>query len=403
MIRHTLLFRFAEEVPAFTREEILAELATFPATYPTMRNWSMGENISSRDQTYSHGMSVEFADEQDLLAYLSSESHERFVREKWRPVIADQAIVAYEHADRPEAGAEKEGPVSQRPRGPFGMEYARIEVPDMQATIDFLIYHVGLQLEQQTDEYAYLRADIEHHAIELISAPERTDGWTTAVGFSVESEEVLEQIKQRAIDAGHEILPLQERQQALCDNGFAILDPEGLIVELFTEFQEYAEPPSIEIRPLDLVHPFLATTKYEEMLDFYIQVLGFIPSDHIVGSATFLRCEDRYHHSLAIQKNDEHYVAHLCFAMKSLDHVMRMRARALYKGAPIASDIVNHSASTSIAFYLHDTKFGPRFELCDSHRVFTPEEHETHRARKMPADPRNIDVWRPASDDWGRF
>ncbi|WP_436697629.1 Dabb family protein [Nocardioides sp. BYT-33-1] len=402
MIRHTLLFRFADEVPAGTRQAILAELETFPERYPAMRHWSMGENISSRDQTYTHGMSVEFPDEQELLAYLNSESHETFVREKWRPVIADQAIVAYEFAG-PEGDAGREGRVTQRPHGPFGMEYARIEVPDMQATIDFLEYHVGLQLEQRTDEYAYLRADIEHHAIELISAPERTDGWTTAVGFSVESEEVLEQIRQRVVDAGLEVLPLQERQQALCDNGFAVLDPEGLIVELFTGFQEYAEPPSIEIRPLDLVHPFLATTKYEEMLDFYIKVLGFIPSDHIVGSATFLRCEDRYHHSLAIQKNDEHYVAHLCFAMKSLDHVMRMRARALYKGAPIASDIVNHSASTSIAFYLHDTKFGPRFELCDSHRVFTPEEHETHRARKMPADPRNIDVWRPASDDWGRF
>lgn len=402
MIRHTLLFRFGEEVTEFKREEILAELATFPDTYPQMQNWSMGTNLSSRDQRFSHGMAVDFDDEQDLLAYLNSDSHEAFVRDKWRPVIADQAIVAYEY-DRPGAGDGREGRVNQRPRGPFGMEYARIEVPDMQATIDFLQYHVGLQLEQQTDEYAYLRADIEHHAIELISAPEREDGWTTAIGFSVESEQVLEEIRQRVVAAGLEVLPLQERQQALCDNGFAVKDPEGLIVELFTEFQEYAEPPHIEIRPLDLVHPFLATTKYEEMLEFYMEVLGFLASDHIVGSATFLRCEDRYHHSLAIQKNDEHYVAHLCFAMKSLDHVMRMRARALYKGAPIASDIVNHSASTSIAFYLHDTKFGPRFELCDSHRVFTPEEHETHRARKMPADPRNIDVWRPASDDWGRF
>ena len=401
MIRHTLMFRFADEVPEGTRQSILAELETFPERYPAMRHWSMGTNLSSRDQTYTHAMSVEFPDEQELLAYLNSESHETFVREKWRPVIADQAIVAYEFAG-PQADAGREGRVA-RPHGPYGMEYARIEVPDMQATIDFLEYHVGLQLEQRTDEYAYLRADIEHHAIELISAPERTDGWTTAVGFSIESAEVLEEIKQRAIAAGHEILALQKRQQELCDDGFALADPEGLIVELFIGFQEYAEPPHIEIRPVDLVHPFLATTKYEEMLDFYIKVLGFIPSDHIVGSATFLRCEDRYHHSLAIQKNDEHYVAHLCFAMKSLDHVMRMRARALYKGAPIASDIVNHSASTSIAFYLHDTKFGPRFELCDSHRVFTPEEHETHRARKMPADPRNIDVWRPASDDWGRF
>jgi len=296
--------------------------------------------------------------------------------------------------------------MSTRPHGPFGLEYARIEVPDLQAAIDFLQYHVGLQLEAHTDEYAYLRADIEHHSIELISAPERTDGWTTAIGLSVESEEVLDLLHKQVVDADLEVLELQERQQGFCENGFAVKDPNGLIVELFTEFQEYAEPPHVEIRPVDLVHPFLTTPKFQETVDFYTKVLNFQASDHVVGSTTFLRCEDRYHHSLAVQYNrndDDFYVAHLCFAMKSLDHVMRLRARALYKGAPIASDIVNHSASTSIAFYLHDTRFGPRFELCDRHRVFTPEEHETHRARRMPADPRNIDVWRPAADDWGRF
>jgi len=199
-------------------------------------------------------------------------------------------------------------------------------------------------------------------------------------------------------------LELDERQRELCTDGFAVRDPNGLVVELFTEFAEYAEPPLVELRPLDLVHPFLATDRYDESLAFYTKVLGFQPSDHIVGSTTFLRCEDRYHHSLALQRNKADFVAHLCFAMKSLDHVMRMRARALYKGAPIASDIVNHSASWSIAYYMLDERHGPRFELCDGHRVLTVEEHEnTHRARRMALDPRNIDVWRAAADDWARF
>lgn len=398
MIRHMLSFRFKDEVSEDDRGTVLAALATFPQLYPAMQNWSMGQNMSTRDTTFTHCMSVEFQTDEALRGYLQSDSHERFVIDTWRPVIAQQAIVAYAF----EATGE-ERQVSERPHGPFGMEYARIEVPDLQATIDFLQYHVGLQLEARTDEYAYLRADIEHHCLELISAPERENGWTTAVGFSVESEAVLERLRTQVVAAGHEVLPLQERQQALCDNGFGVRDPDGLIVELFTEFQEYAEAPHTEIRPVDLVHPFLATQKYAEALEFYVNVLNFQASDEIVGSTTFLRGEDRYHHSLALQNNTDHYVAHLCFSMKSLDHVMRMRARALYKGAPIASDIVNHSASTSIAFYLHDPKFGPRFELCDRHRVFTALEHETHRARKMPADPRNIDVWRPASDDWGRF
>lgn len=403
MIRHTLSFRFTDDVDTGAREVVLAALRGFPDTYPAMRAFSVGENISTRDTTFTHTMTVDFNTQDALLAYLNSDSHETFVRQVWRPVIAKQAITSYEYTERPTAVTGRADAVSTRQHAPFGFEYARIEVPDMQATIDFLQYHVGLQLEQHSDEFAYLRADIEHHSIELVHAPERTDGWTTAIGYSVESEDVLEQLQKNVAEAGLEVLDLQERQRAFCDNGFAVRDPNGLIVELFTEFHEYAEPPHIEIRPVDLVHPFIATTKYQDSLDFYAKILNFVPSDYVVGSTTFLRGEDRYHHSLAVQNNKEHFVAHLCFAMKSLDHVMRLRARALYKGAPIASDIVNHSASTSIAFYLHDTRFGPRFELCDRHRVFTPDEHETHRARRMPADPRNIDVWRPAADDWGRF
>ncbi|GAA3955255.1 hypothetical protein GCM10023085_42340 [Actinomadura viridis] len=399
MIKHTLAFRFRTDVSAEDAAAVLAELETFPGRYPAMRNWSLGRNISTRDSTFTHAFSVEFATDADLRAYLESESHERFVRERWRPVVDKQAIVSYETSDESRSPAVS----TSRPRGPYGMEYARVEVPDMARTIEFLQYHVGLQLEEHTDEYAYLRADIEHHSIELISAPDRETGHTSAVGFSVENEEVLEQLRKQVAGAGHEILELQERQRGFCEAGFAVRDPNGLVVELFTEFHEYAEPPLTELRPVDLVHPFIATPKYEESLEFYTKVLNFLPSDHIVGSTTFLRCEDRYHHSLALQNNKEHYVAHLCFAMKSFDHVMRARARALYKGEPIASDLVNHSASTSIAFYMHEPAHGPRYELCDRHRVFTLEEHETHRARRMRPDPRNIDVWRPAADDWGRF
>jgi 2,3-dihydroxy-p-cumate/2,3-dihydroxybenzoate 3,4-dioxygenase len=402
VIRHTVAFRFIPEADPATVDATVAELRALPARCAAIRGFSLGPNTSTVDSTFTHVCSVDFDGEAALQEYLTSDDYERFEREHWQPVIEAQLVVSYEPV--PPSEADRRAMIAaNRARAPFGIEYARIEVPDLQATVEFLQYHVGLQLEAHTDEYAYLRADIEHHSIELISAPHLENGVCTAIGYSVESEETLESLQKRVAEAGLEILELDQRQKGFCLNGFAVKDPNGLIVELFTEFHEYAEPPHVEIRPIDLVHPFLATTKFDETLEFYQNVLGFIPSDHVVGSTTFLRAEDRYHHSLAIQRNKDYFVAHLCFAMKSLDHVMRLRARALYKGAPIASDIVNHSASTSIAFYLHDPKFGPRFELCDAHRILTPQEHLTHRARYMPADPRNIDVWRPAADDWGRF
>ncbi|MDI5941375.1 Stress responsive A/B Barrel Domain [Micromonospora haikouensis] len=95
MITHMLVFRFRDDLPPGAAESVLAELETFPSQYPAMRNWRSGANVSTRDDTMSHGFVVEFPTEQDLLDYLHSDSHERFVRERWRPVVERQAIVSF--------------------------------------------------------------------------------------------------------------------------------------------------------------------------------------------------------------------------------------------------------------------------------------------------------------------
>lgn len=289
-------------------------------------------------------------------------------------------------------------------KGPYGMKFARIRVPDLEASIAFYEYHAGLTLERRGEGFAQLRAAEPVVAIELIDDAGRDAAFTESMCFDVESPEILAQIRERVEAAGFPVLPLHERTAEISEEGFATVDPDGLIVELVFEFHEFAEAPVVELRPRDLVHPFLSTPNFEASLAFYVDVLGFRASDYIEHSTAFLRSEDRYHHSLALRRDKSFYVAHLCFLMKSFDHVMRMRARAIYKGVPIASDLVNHSASHSIAFYIQDRAHGPRVEMCDGHRLLSEEEHDvTHRPRRMRVDPRNIDVWRAAADDWGRF
>ncbi|MFG1920900.1 Dabb family protein [Cryptosporangium sp. NPDC048952] len=405
MIRHVVAFKFKPETPAETVAAVLAEVESFPSKYPQMRSFVLGPNISLRDTRMSHVFTIEFDDEDDLKSYLNSETHETFVRETWRPVIDSQTIVTL--AASSPFRSESVLPENNRPRGPYGIQFARLATPALDEAVEFYTYLVGLQVEARTAEYAQLRAGIEHHSIELVSDPSLTQFQPLAIGLSVESEQVLDDLEKRLRAEGAEILPLHERTASIVTRGFATKDPNGLTLEFGYEFLEYAEPPMLEYRPLDLVHPFLSTDKYEESLHFYLNVLGFQASDYVMtpgrGTSAFIRSEDRYHHSVALRRDNTFFLAHLCFRMKSLDHVMRGRAKALYKNVEIASDIVNHSASTSIAFYLYDERFGPRIELCDGHRVFTPEEHETHKARRMGGDPRNIDVWRAAADDWERF
>lgn len=99
MIKHIVLFRFTEEASEDQRRAMLDELDAFPSRFPAMQNWTMGLNRSSRDDRFTHGFVVEFESEELLESYLRSDAHETFVRERFRPIIAERAIVSYQYTD----------------------------------------------------------------------------------------------------------------------------------------------------------------------------------------------------------------------------------------------------------------------------------------------------------------
>ena len=290
-----------------------------------------------------------------------------------------------------------------RQKGPYAMEFARLAVPDVDATRQFLDEYVGLDPVEGDFESQYLRAANDHHAIGLLDAPGAERAEVTTIGYSVESEEVLAELRESVERADLEVHELDKATAPWVSSGFGVDDPNGLRFELFTDYSQFADVPFRLYRPQEVVHPFLGTPKWRETVDFFIGVLHFQPSDYIRGSVAFLRSENRYHHSLAVRNTDRFAVEHICFIMQSLDHVMRGRAKAIHDNIPIASDLVNHSGSESVAVYLHVPAHGPRYELCDGHIVLTEDEHETHKPRYLAVDPRNIDIWRPTADDWAGF
>lgn len=91
-----VLFRFGARASEAEAREVLDELAALPSRFPTMRRFGLGQNISKRDQTYTHAMTVEFDDQTELERYLDSAEHEHFVRTRFRPSVEDRAIVSYQ-------------------------------------------------------------------------------------------------------------------------------------------------------------------------------------------------------------------------------------------------------------------------------------------------------------------
>ena len=97
MIRHMVLFRFKPGTADEVARAVLDELGALPSQFPTMKRFGLGPNISKRDQTFSHVMTIEFDRREELEAYLDSEAHERFVAARFRPCVEQRAIASYEH------------------------------------------------------------------------------------------------------------------------------------------------------------------------------------------------------------------------------------------------------------------------------------------------------------------
>ena len=94
MIRHMVLFRFKPGAMAAERQAVLDGLARLPSHFPAMRCFGLGENISRRDATFPHVMTIEFEQQAELEAYLDSAEHEHFVATVFRPAIEARAIAS---------------------------------------------------------------------------------------------------------------------------------------------------------------------------------------------------------------------------------------------------------------------------------------------------------------------
>lgn len=97
MIEHLVAFRFRDDADAAARAALLDELRALPEYFPAMVDFRLGDNVSNRDDRFSHAFTVRFASIELLDAYLTSARHEAFVVDTFRPVVAERAIVSFEY------------------------------------------------------------------------------------------------------------------------------------------------------------------------------------------------------------------------------------------------------------------------------------------------------------------
>lgn len=94
MIKHVVCFTL-DEMPEEQEAALLAAFNGLLGVIPEIKAFTMGRNVSDRDQTYTHALVSEFEDMDAVRRYLVHPAHEAAIANHLKPVMRGRAIVDY--------------------------------------------------------------------------------------------------------------------------------------------------------------------------------------------------------------------------------------------------------------------------------------------------------------------
>ena len=194
--------------------------------------------------------------------------------------------------------------------------------PDLGGHSRFYLQVWGLESAGEDRHGRYFRgSSAEHHLLSLHPGDRRG---LHHLAFSVSGHD---EVDAAAVELEREGIVLvsgpEELDEAGGGYGLRFLDPENRCIELSTDVAEHETgwPPK-RVEPRRLCHVVLNTAQFEQIVDFYTDVLGFRVSDWSENQMAFLRCS-RKHHVISFNRADHASVNHVAYMMADVDGVMR--------------------------------------------------------------------------------
>lgn len=269
---------------------------------------------------------------------------------------------------------------------------------------------LGAQLAVDRDDAVALRFD-EHAARLMVHRGERND--VAYLGWDCGDAGGLSATVERVAAAGFECVDDPEAAAARhVERLVAFTDPWGYRHELVHGLAVVGafEPG----RPMDggfvtgdggLGHMVILVPDLDEGLRFYVDVLGFLMSDHVeVGvSLRFLHCNPRHHTVALAAVPGMTGVHHLMVEVERLDDVGRALDIVNERGIPLAMTLGRHTNDFMTSFYVRspsgfEIEYGTGGLLIDDD-VWQISTHDATSlwGHKPPADPLPPGILRPVT------
>lgn len=94
MIKHVVAFRL-KEVSAEQEEALLQAFRALEGQIPEIRSFTIGRNVSDRDQSYTHCLVAEMDDMDAVGRYLVHPAHKAAVDDHLAPIMEHRIVVDY--------------------------------------------------------------------------------------------------------------------------------------------------------------------------------------------------------------------------------------------------------------------------------------------------------------------
>jgi catechol 2,3-dioxygenase len=189
------------------------------------------------------------------------------------------------------------------PLWPAQLDHLRLDSDDPAALADFYAATIGFAQLPQDDGTIVLQG--RSRRLVIGCGERRTQPWTA---FRLGSKQQLAALGDHLIGSGIEIMP--SPSPVFADGAIAVRDPDGRLVLFGLPRRELDETPlpagDAAALPGRLQHVVVASTRLPEMMRFYEDALGFLPSDYVLEktgnrepTTAFYR-SDPEHHCFAV-------------------------------------------------------------------------------------------------------
>jgi catechol 2,3-dioxygenase len=267
--------------------------------------------------------------------------------------------------------------------------HVALRVTDLERSVEYVQSVLGLHVGARSGSEALLSSNEKHHELQLIAAG---SSGLDHVGLEVEGAHDLDQVRERAVAAGAQLLDDPPNEPGLGDAA-RFSGPAGIVYEVYHGMERDHLSIHTYLRPgiRKLGHLTFLCEHPEDVVAFWRDGLGFRVSDE-AGGITWMRC-DADHHGLSVGPRPAGNVLHhYAWQVQDVGALAQYCDDIARLGLTLDWGPVRHGPGFNLAAYVRDPDNAVIEVYADLLQI---HDEQAYERIDWSNEPRALNLWGP--------